>query len=299
MPVEIAGRDLDACTRSDFSSAQPGSVDVRFAAALEPAAGGAAIALQDVRLTDHGTLRATVPAGLPRGVYRLRVTDPRGRAGVLQQAYRVVTPADAATGLRVEILEAPRAGVGFAVALTAVDASGNLVDGFDATVALADHTGALAPASAGPFVLGRWQLRATIPGVATGDRITATGPGGITGTSDAFDVVPGPPQAVVFPQRSVTAAAGACSPALEIELRDVLGHPSPAEAAVTAQLQAAAQGVRFFSDASCTAEAGTVAIPVGASRAAFRFRAETPGLVTVRVLPATLPSASQDETVSP
>jgi hypothetical protein len=296
--VEISGRDLDAAARSDFSNPHGGTVDIRYAAVLELVPGSTVVALEDVVLTPHRTLRATVPAGLPHGVYRLRITDPKGRTGVLQQAFRVFAPAEAVTAFRVEVLEAPRAGVGFVVALTAVDDQGDAVEGFDGRVSLADGTGALSPSSAGPFVTGRWQVRATVPAIAAADRITARDALGRTGTSSPFDVVAGPPAAIVFPGRSVAVGSGACSPAVDVELRDVLGHPAAAEADVTARLQSAPPGAAFFSDAGCTAAAPSVTIPAGASRATFHFLATTPGMVTVRAMPATLPSASQDEVVS-
>jgi hypothetical protein len=299
LAVEISGRDLDAATRADFSRPQGSTVDIRYSAVLELVPGGTVVALQDVTLTPRRTLRATVPAGLPRGVYRLRITDPNGRSGVLAQAFRVVATADSVAAFRVEVLEPPRAGVGFVVALTAVDDQGQAVDGFDGKVSLADATAALSPASAGPFVMGRWQVRATVPVITTGDRITATDALGRAGTSSPFDVVAGPTAALVFAGHSVTAAAGVCSPAVEVELRDVLGHPAAAEADVTAQLQSAPAGIRFFSDPGCTAATQSVTIPAGASRASLHFLAATPGTVTLRAVPAALPSASQDEVVSP
>lgn len=297
--VEIAGRDFDAATRTDFSSDGPGTVDARFTVALVPDGGGAPVVLADAVLTVRRTLRATVPAGLPRGVYGLRVTDVRGRTGVLEQAFRVVTPGEIVAGFRVDVLEPPRAGVPFTVTVTALDAQGRTADGFDGPVTLADATGALSPASAGPLVLGRIQLQATIPVLAAGDRIVATGAGDRTGASEPFDVVAGPPMAMVFPGRSVAAAAGRCSPRVDLELRDVLGNPSPAEVDVPTQLQSSRPAVAFFSDAACAAQVQGVPVPTGASRASFHFRADAPGAITVRAVPSMLPSASQDETVAP
>lgn len=296
--VEIEGRNLDAKVHTDFVSTH-GTVNARFSAALDPVAGGTAVALQDVALTPRHTLRATVPAGLPLGVYRLTLKDPRGRTGVLEQAYRVVTSAEAVATFRVDVLEPPRAGIPFAVALTAVDARVNAVDSFDGTVSLSDGNGTLSPVTAGPFAKGSVVVRVTIPGVVSGARITASDALGRGGTSAPFDVIAGPPAAIVFPQRAVLAPAGACSPAVAVELRDVLAHPSPAEADVTVQLQSAPPEVRFFSDAACASAVTSLAIPAGATGASFHFLASAAGAVTLRVVPPTLPSASQDETVSP
>jgi hypothetical protein len=174
-----------------------------------------------------------------------------------------------------------------------------VVDGFVGTVSLADLTGALVPAAAGPFVLGRVQLQATIPELVAADRITATDGAGRAGSSEPFDAVAGPPMAVVFPRRSVESPAGGCSPPVDLELRDVLGHPAATELDVTARLQSAPPGVGFFSDDACTAPLQALTVPAGASRTSFHFRAGAAGLVTLRAVPATLPSASQDQTVSP
>jgi hypothetical protein len=299
VPVEIAGRDFEAWVRTDFAGGSAGSVSAAFAARLEPAAGGDAVALQDVTLTAQRTLRATVPAGLPRGLYGLVVTDPRGRSGTLEQAFRVVTAAESVAAFRIDVLGPARAGIGFATAFTAVDAQGLVVDGFTGSVSLSDSSGTVTPASVGPFVLGRLQAQVTVTALAAADRLTASDALGHSGTSDPFDVVAGPPVALAFATPPVTAAAGACSPRLEVELRDGLDHPATAEAAVTALLQSSPPGLAFFADAACASGLASLAIAPGASRAGFHFRAAGAGAVAIRVVPHPLPSATQDETVTP
>lgn len=300
LAVEIAGRGFDAVVRADFTGAAGGAVDARFVAELEPEAGGDTVLLADVALSSRRSLRAKVPAGLATGGYRLRVTDPRGRSGTLEHAFRIVSSTEDVAAFRVDVLEAPRAGVPFAVSISAVDAKGLVVDGFDGSVSIADRTGGIAPATAGPFKMGRVQLQATIPALASADQITVADALGRSGASDPFDVIAGPPAAVVFPQPSSSAAAGACSPRLEIELRDALGHPSPAESSLAVQLQSAPSSITFHAEDGCTtAPITSVTIAPGATRAAFRFRAAVAGTATVRALPATLPSACQDEVVSP
>lgn len=297
--VEITGRNFDASIHADLTTSAGTTMDVRFAVELEPEGGGTLVPLADVSLTARRTLVGTVPAGLARGTYRLHVTDPRFRTGVLDGAFRIVTPSEAVTSFRVELLETPLAGIGFSVAVSALDASGAIVDGFEGSVTLTDANGAMTSVTAGPFVRGRYRGPAAIGAVTQADQITATDGLGRAGTSAAFDVVPGAPAAVVFPEPSVAASAGACSPRLEVELRDVLGHPAPAAAAITAQLQSAPPDGTFFSDAACTAPVRSLTIPAGASRAAFHVKPAAAGTLTVRVVPDALPSASQDEPVSP
>ena len=298
VPVQIAGRDFDAWTRADLGSSRAATLDARFTAALEPLAGGDAVALHGVTMTEQRTLRATVPAGLARGTYRLHVTDPRGRSGTLERAFRIVAPADTVAAFSIALLETPRAGIAFTVALSAVDAQGLVVDGFEGSVSLSDRTGAMS-GSTGPFVAGRSQVQAVIRDLAVDNRITAGTAPGPVGTSEPFDVLAGPPSAIVFPEGSVTVLAGACSPRVDVELRDALDHPAPAEEEVVAQLHSSPPGLGFFSDAACTAAAAALTVPAGSRRASFHFRSHSVGTVTVRALPATLPSAAQDQTVLP
>lgn len=296
--IEIAGRDLDAQVKTDFSAAGEGNgVDAGFAARLEPAA-GAAVPLDAVRLTGRRTLVATVPAGLARGSYRLVVTDPAGRSGALERAYRVVSSAASVARFVVAVLEAPRAGTAFGVGVSAVDAAGAVVDGFDGTVTLSDARGALAPVTAGPFVLGRWGGTLVIPDVVTGDTLVATDAAARAGTSASFDVVAGPPVALAFPA-AVAATAGACSPTVAVALRDASGHAAAAEADLVVQLQSSPPGLPFFSDGGCTVPVATLTIPAGAGTAGFRFRAAAAGAVTLRAVPAAFPSAQQVVAVVP
>jgi hypothetical protein len=298
LTVEIAGDRLGAEVRTDFSSGS-GTVDAGYRARLMPVDGGAEVELLDVALTSRRTLRATVPAGIARGAYDLVVDDPKGRAAVLRRAFRVVTSAENVASFRVDVLEPPRAGIGFAVSLTAVDAQGLTVDGFDGSVTVSDSTATVAPSSLGPFVLGRFQALVTVAALTAGDRLDVVDASGHSGRSDPFDVVAGPPVAAAFPDPPVAAASGACSPAVQVELRDVLGHAAPAESPLSAQLQSSPPGLALFADPACTAPASAVTFAAGAARAAFHFRAAAPGTVALRVLPATLPSAAQAAVVSP
>lgn len=298
--VEISGKDLDAHVATDFESSGAGRdrLDAGYGARLEPAA-GAPVALTGVRLTGRRTLLATVPAGVAPGTYRLVVTDPAGRTGALERAYRVVSSPEAVVRFAVTVLGTPRAGVAFPISIAALDASGEVVDGFEGTVTVSDTAGNLAAATCGPFVLGRFGGPIAVPGLAAGDALVATDGAGHEGASPPFDVVAGPPVEVVFPSAPVAAAPGTCSPRVDLALRDAYGHPAVSEAGVVAELQSAAAGVEFFADPGCTIAAATVAVPGGGSGAAFHFRAAAAGPVALRAVPASLPSAIQVETVAP
>jgi hypothetical protein len=299
-PVEIVivADALDAGVRTDFADGS-GSVEAAFTAALVPQDGGGPVPLEGVALDAARTLRATVPAGLASGTYDLVVTDGAGRSGVLPQAFRVVSSSESVAEIRVDVLEAPRAGVPFAVSLTAVDAAGRVVDGFDGEVAVSDLSGTASPPSVGPFALGRLTAHVTVAALRASDRLEVRDALGHGGSSDPFDVVAGPAVAAAFPSPPVSAASGACSPAVEVELRDSLAHPALAEQPIPAALQSAPPGTAFFADGACATPISGVIFAAGASRAAFHFRAAAPGTVALRVVPSTLPSAVRSTEVSP
>jgi hypothetical protein len=299
LAVVITGQHFDAAASTDFEKGTA-SLNAAYAARLLPEAGGAAVELEAVRLTERAQLEARVPAGLARGLYTLEVVAPTGRAGRLPQAFRIVTSAESVASFRVEPSEAAHAGVPFLVALTAVDGTGLVVDGFAGEVQLSDLTGTASPAASGPFSLGRLSLRVTVASLAAADRISVVDPLGHTGTSAPFAVLPGPPVALAFASAPVTVAAGACSPPLTLELRDGVGHASPAAAPVDIQLQSAPAGsLAFHGDAGCSAPTTSVSIAAGAATATFHLRGSTAGPVEIRAAPAGLPSTKQGATIAP
>jgi hypothetical protein len=299
--IEISGRDLDARVRTDFTSgsAAADGLDVGYAARLEPAS-GAAVPLADVWLTERHTLLATVPAGLPRGSYRLVIVDPGGRSGALEHAYRVVSSAADLAGFDVTLVgTTARAGVTFPVSIVARDAGGAVVDGFADAVTVTDTAGALAPVSAGPFVLGRWSGSVVFPGLVAGDALVARDAAGHSGTSAAFDVVAGPPVALAFAAAPSAVAAGTCSAAVGLLLRDASGHPAVAEQDVPVQLQSSPPGLPLYSDPGCTTPITSLTVPTGAGTAAFHLRPAQAGDVTLRALPGALPSTTLRVSVTP
>lgn len=298
--VEIAGRDFDARVRADFNSTGAGEVDGEFEVRLEPAGAGSAVTLGEVALTDRRTLLATVPAGLAPGRYRLVVVDPRGRSGALEHAYEVIASATAVARFDVALGERPRAGIAFPVVVTALDANGAVVEGFDGTVTLSDTAGALPPRRHGPFTRGRGHGKLKIPRLVESDALTVRDEAGHVGTSAPFAVAGGPPTALVFASAPAAVRAGRCSPAVELALRDGTGTATVAEVDVEVALQSAPPGVEAFSNAGCTQPVSRVTVGAGDGGAAFHFRAPgAAGVVVLRAVPAALPSAVQSEVVTP
>src|SRR5207248_5121433 len=221
----------------------------------------------DVAWSGAGALTATVPAGLAIGGYDLTVTNPRGESGVLEQAYRVITSAESVASFRFDPLSQQRAGVPFAVGIAAVDSSGRVVDGFTGSVTLADSSGALTPTSAGPFVLGRAHLAdAEVPQPRSQDVLTAADALGHLGSSNPFEVKPGLPSEIDFSSPALMLTAGACSPALTLEARDVRAVAVPLEEPEQLALLAGPPNrVSFFSDAACANALAALDWPAGQS----------------------------------
>jgi len=87
--VQIIGASFNPLVKADYNDKSRATVSTAFAAHL----GG--YALEEVLYVDAGHLKATVPAGLAPGHYDLTVVDPRGRRGVVDQAFWVKQePAD-------------------------------------------------------------------------------------------------------------------------------------------------------------------------------------------------------------
>ncbi len=296
VPVTIAGEGLGPSISTDFGRRDRSALRCDFSARL--VAGEAAIPLEQMTFISEGTLSAMVPASVARGEYDLEVTFPNGQTASLAQAFRVVTSAEDIAAFRIDIAGQPRVQVPFLLSLTAVDAQGLTVDGFDGTVTLSDETGTLAPLSAGPFLLGRAQLWVTVGAITGEDAITIQDLLGHASTSDPFAVGAGLAVQVAFAGAPVVVAAGACSPPIELELRDDSELAAPAAAPMELALFAlVSDEVSFFSDAGCQDPASQVTIPEGETRGRFFFSTARAGSPTLRASPTLLPSASQVQKV--
>ncbi len=301
VPLQIHGEHLVPRVRADFKQRAGSSLDATFTASLVPADPALpSIPLLAVALTAPGTLAATVPSGLEKGLYHLEVVDPAGQAGLLEGAYRVVTSAENVAAFRLDVAAPARARVPAAVSLTAVDADGRVVDGFAGTVTLTSSGSPGAPVEVGPFVAGR--LRATFTPAAAAPALTleAVDALGHRGSSDPFEVKDGLVTQVAFTSAAHTVAAGGCSQPLTLEARDHAGVGSAVEAPLTLALAAGpSTGVSFYADAACATAVQALTLAAGSASATFHFRALRAGGLNVRAAPATVPSALQLQTVLP
>ncbi|MGI5863322.1 MAG: hypothetical protein ACOX6T_14875 [Myxococcales bacterium] len=298
--LTLSGDGFLPRVRTDFNDPAGSGLDDTFRVDLVPSDATLPTAtLPEVQRVSSQELRATVPAGLARGFYGVRVTDPLGREAFLPEVFRVVRSAKHVAGFRFEPIGPQRVGVPFLVELTAVDAEGGLVDGFTGSVALADRTEALAPTVVGPFALGRARAHATISALAAANQLEATDDEGRSGRSEEFAVEPGLAVQVAITTAPQQLSAGACSQPVELELRDALGRPAPAVEKLPVRLAAAPPDrFTFFAGADCAEPAAEIAFAPGAARATFSFRGEKAGTVTLRALPESVPGASQAQSIS-
>jgi hypothetical protein len=289
--IEIQGSGFEALVTTDFGDGS-GALDAGFTASLAPSGGGAAVPLTGVRFADRRTLRAIVPAGLPHALYDLVVGDAAGRSGFLAGALRVTTPATALAAFRVAPLPAQRAGGSFTAAISAVDAEGGVVDGFEGTVTLSDATGTLAPRESSAFVAGELRMPVVVEALTSADVLQVADTAGHGGASSPFAVGPGLPVAVAFGAAPLSGAAGACLGPFTLEALDRLGNAAPTDAELRTALETDPPGAaQLFLDAGCAVQAGgALIVASGASSGALWLRASEAGSLTLRARPDGLPS---------
>lgn len=90
--ITVRGESFNPAIRASYDDENKSTVDARFAVEV-----GEHI-LIDVLWVGPTEITATVPAGLPPGIYDLRVRDPRGGAGVLARSFEVVDAGGASDG---------------------------------------------------------------------------------------------------------------------------------------------------------------------------------------------------------
>lgn len=301
--IAIEGSGFDAAVTTDFGDGS-GAVDAGFTAWLTPSSGGDAVPLAAVAFSSREALRATVPAGLAHGLYDLAVADAAGRTGFVAGALRVVTPSGALASFRVAAIAAQGAGGAFTVAVTALDAAGAVVDGYDGAVTLSDRTGALAPAEARGFVAGELRAPVSIDAILDGaveDVVTVSDGAGHDGASEPFALRPGLPAGVRLTPAALPGAAGGCLGPFAIEILDRLGNRTAAGSDLRVSFATAPPlAAGLFTDAACTApaSAGSVRIAAEETGATLWIEAAAAGIVTLRARPERLPSASLEATIT-
>lgn len=288
--VRIRGDGFAAQVSSDFSGG--GAVmDARFRALLGDTP------LDDVALQHDGSIAATVPVGMAAGTYDLTVLAPDGRSGTLARAYRVVAPGVAprrSVSYRVEAVGPQVAFQPFAVVVTAVDASGEVVSDFAGSVLLSDRTGTVVPARVGLFSRGRWAGPVELRAPHAGDVLTVTDAEGGTGSSASFPVAPAPAAGVRLDAAAAAGSAGECAGPLTLSLADAFGQPTVAAAATALAVEAVpAAGFTLHADAACATPAATPVIAAGRGSLPVWFTATAAGPLRLSASGTSLAPAAQ------
>jgi hypothetical protein len=274
--VIVRGRGLEPAVATDFTHADDGRLDGRFALRLGETA------LRDVELRPDGALEALVPAGLGPGAYDLTVVRPDGREGSLGAAYRALAPGpgdDVVSALRVEVPEEVTAGTPFQVSVTALDARGDPALDFGGRVELTDRTHAVVPARAELFARGHWSGAVEVRASSAADVLVATVSGGASGSSVAFVVRPAPATALAFVTPPLVATAGSCSGPVVLALLDRFQEPTAASAPLALALDLPT-GMSAFADDGCEVPLTTTLAPFD-HVLLFHLRATSVGPFTV------------------
>ncbi|MFQ5612068.1 MAG: beta strand repeat-containing protein, partial [Anaerolineae bacterium] len=157
--------------------------------------------------TDLGSITPSGTTGNGQASVDL-TSNTAGVATVTAQANSVTrtttvtfTPGPAASFIFSPPVTTQTAGIPFTITIIAVDSFNNVATGFNSAVTLADTTGTIAPTTSGPFSSGIWTGTVTITKATTisppTDQITATF-GAASGSSNNFEVLPGPPAQAVL-----------------------------------------------------------------------------------------------------
>lgn len=299
VPLVVHGAWLLPAVSTDFRRGAASTLDATMGASLV-GADGSRVALEQVTFEDTATLTAQVPAGTPRGIYDVEVTDARGRVASLAQAFSVVTPAESVARFAFQGISDQHASVPFPVRLLALDGTGALVESFDGTVFLSDDSGTVAPSSLGPFVGGQLQALVTVGAVTPSTALHARDALSHQGDSPAFAVSAGPPVRLAFAAPTPAAVAGSCVGPLTVSLLDAFGFPAVAAADVPIALSAVpGDGVQTFGDGACGTERGSLTIATGEGATTLSVLATVARTLELRAEPLGLPSASLRLEVSP
>jgi hypothetical protein len=219
---------------------------------------------------------------------------PPARVAFASQPLAVAAGAcSASVDLRVEDAygNASPVGAPLSVGLSGAPAAGL---GFYADPACTRSISAVAVASgasATSFFLG---------GTQAGAVVVSTTPPGLAGDTQTEQIRAAPATRLAFTSAPQRLAAGACSGAAPLEVRDAFGNPATLPGGLTVSLAAApAAGFSFFRDAACMIPAPALPIAAGGDRTTLFFSGTAPGAVAVTAAAPGLDAALQTETVAP
>lgn len=221
-PPILCGRDLVIT----LSSSNTGALSVPASVTLTAGSGSVSFNAtpQDNALAD-GARQVTVTAAA---------------AGVVGDTHDISVQDDEVHHLTVDAIASPQAAPRpFAVTIHARNIDDQVVPGFSGTVSLSASSGGspvpFTPAVTGNFTNGIWTGQITFPNPATGVIVSATAPGGATGSSNSFDVVASARLAITPSSLNATLPAGEPAAPMAITLSNPGGQAANWSAAVTYQ----------------------------------------------------------------
>lgn len=182
-------------------------------------------------------------------------------------------------------------------AVTAVALSASPASGFNFFADAACATPVSSVSLAAGTGSATFRFIGTVPGSVV---VTAT-PAGLSAASQTELVLPAAaPTQLVFTSAPQSVTAGGCSGAATLESRDSFGNPQSVGAATTVTLTAApAAGLTFFTDATCTSPATSLAMATGVNSATLYFSGTAAGPVQLTASSSGFNSAQQTETITP
>jgi hypothetical protein len=296
-PVTITAIDAAGATVADYNGAVVLSDLTGTAVPGSPA------------LFRNGVWTGTVEVRAAHGADVLSVADPLGHAGA--SASFVVTPAPAAAlrfatpprstaagacsgpsqPLTIEVTDA----FGAATVTTAdLALSPTLTAGLELFADSACATPLASPVvAAGTGAVTLW-FRATVAGGAT----VSVGAPAVAAASQLEAVVPGSPAKLAWVTAPQTIAAGSCSAASTLEVRDAWDNPTVGASVAIALAALPGAGFELFSDAACATPAATVASDPATAHAGLWFRGTIAQAVSITASGTGLAPASQTQTVT-
>jgi cysteine-rich repeat protein len=291
-PITIAGRFIAAIPEIDRR-------DVERVRGLRAWLGGVEL---ETTISGRNQLGAVVPEAMPPGPLTLELVDPLEQRAELIDAFCVLGPAAQVATIEIDAPTTAIRGEPFALALTALDAEGALVDRFEGFAPLSGAVDAVA----GPFAGGVWTgtVAATAVGALSIDATVdlSKDPAATCATAGrgtaAIDATAAPARSLTFVTPPQTIAAGECSAVVEVGLIDAAGDPTIASSTVTIDVSEDAADGDTYSDPACATPERTLRIAAGGDRAGFYFSARSPQTMTIDATSSPLLPAAQVETIT-
>lgn len=154
--------------------------------------------------TQNGVAATTISSNIPGTA----VITGTASAGSISDTTTVTFTTGAPDHFVIDPIANQTAGVPFSITITVVDNLNNPITTYNSAVTLTDSTGTLSPTTTGTsWVNGVWSSTAVITQAWTGDLITAT-QSTLNGTSNLFDVLPGPAATAVLTTTSPVSVCG-------------------------------------------------------------------------------------------